>query len=114
MSRPCGPTGTRDRSLVIHSPAREGVMAKVLLLAANPSNQPFLRLEREVDQIQQALKQTRTNPLTLDYHPALSRAKLNKLRTAEADIVHFCGHANHHGELLLEGASGPSDPFPVG
>ncbi|MFM6213377.1 CHAT domain-containing protein [Planktothrix sp.] len=85
-------------------------MKNILILSANPTNTTRLRLEQEVREIQQTLRQSNhrdefqvipvgavqiddLQQTLYDYHPT---------------IVHFCGHGSGNDGLVLEDNSGRS------
>jgi hypothetical protein len=80
-------------------------MKTILVLAANPKDTPPLRLDKEVREIGDGLRQsTYRDELRLETKPA---ARIEDLRRAmlnyHPDIVHFCGHgARKEGLTALE------------
>ena len=76
---------------------------KILVLAASPEDQVRLNLEKEVKEIDLALRLGKhREQFTLDQRWGVSRGDLQDiLLNIEPDIVHFCGHgAKEHGLVL--------------
>ena len=94
-------------SLVKESPTSAAAPAiavrKILVLAASPEDQVRLNLEKEVKEIDLALRLGKhREQFTLDQRWGISRGDLQDiLLNIEPDIVHFCGHgAKEHGLVL--------------
>ena len=76
---------------------------KILVLAASPEDQVRLNLEKEVKEIDLALRLgSHREQFILDQRWGASRKDLQDiLLTIKPDIVHFCGHgASEHGLVL--------------
>ncbi|MBW4474773.1 MAG: CHAT domain-containing protein [Stenomitos rutilans HA7619-LM2] len=76
---------------------------KILVLAASPEDQVRLNLEKEVKEIDLALRLgSHREQFILDQRWGASRRDLQDiLLTIKPDIVHFCGHgASEHGLVL--------------
>jgi hypothetical protein len=86
------------------SPAAPAITTrKILVLAASPEDQVRLNLEKEVREIDLALRLgSHHDQFTLDQRWGVSRRDLQDiLLTTKPDIVHFCGHgAKEHGLVL--------------
>lgn len=81
-------------------------MIKVVVLAANPHETNFLRLDREINDIQSGLKQygKYRDRFTFVPHLCTSTGNLRRFLLNEAPrIVHFCGHASEMGLLFQDG-----------
>jgi tetratricopeptide (TPR) repeat protein len=86
---------------------------KIVLLAAEPTDAAHLRLQEEVREIQEGLKLSR-NRDAFDFKPVLAvrtRDMQDALRSEEPNIVHFSGHGNKAGELLVEDREGRAHPI---
>ena len=77
---------------------------KILVLAASPENQTRLNLEKEVKEIDLALRLGKhREQFTLDQRWGVSRGELQDiLLDVEPDIVHFCGHGAAEQGLVLQ------------
>lgn len=87
-------------------------MVTILLLAANPSDTPNLRLDEESRAIAHALRQTEfRDQFRLEQHWATRVDDLEELLLRyKPTILHFCGHGTPTAELLLQSDSGTSHP----
>jgi hypothetical protein len=85
---------------------------KILFLAANPSGTTRLRLDKEIREIDQALRQAEfRDRFDIKQHWAVRVADLQGLLLRhKPDIVHFCGHGSASSGLVLEDASGKRHP----
>jgi hypothetical protein len=92
--------------------ARAPGPAKILFLAANPSDTTRLALDREVREIEHRLRKTEMrDAFTLEQAWAVRREDLQEcLLRHKPSIVHFSGHGSDTGELLLDDASGQAKP----
>lgn len=72
---------------------------KVLYLTANPDEQSFLRIDREVKMVQEAVRGSKfRDNISIEYRPAADLAMLiNGLNDLRPQIVHFSGHGNETG-----------------
>lgn len=80
-------------------------MIKVVVLAANPHETDFLRLDREINDIQAGLMQygRYRDRFTFVPHLCTSTGDLRRFLLNEAPrIVHFCGHAAKVGLLFQD------------
>lgn len=77
---------------------------KILVLAASPENQVRLNLEKEVKEIDLALRLGKhREQFTLDQRWGVSRGDLQDiLLDLEPDIIHFCGHGAAEQGLVLQ------------
>lgn len=87
---------------------RDTSITKILILAVNPKNTNKLGLDREVREIQEGLRRSKKR----DKFVVESRwaVRPDDIRRAIFDfdpqIVHFCGHGEADGELVLEDLNG--------
>jgi CHAT domain-containing protein len=81
---------------------------KILFLGANPSNTTYLALTQEVQAIKQHVRSAdRGHEIRVEQEWAVKLSDLNAaLLRHKPDIVHFSGHGNLAGELVLETESG--------
>lgn len=85
------------------SPATPAAVRKILVLAASPEDQVRLNLEKEVKEIDLALRLgSHREQFDLEQRWGVSRRDLQDIMlTIRPDIVHFCGHgASEHGLVL--------------
>lgn len=78
---------------------------KILVLAASPENQVRLNLEKEVKEIDLALRLgSHREQFDLEQRWGISRRDLQDIMLSlRPDIVHFCGHgASEHGLVLQD------------
>lgn len=90
-------------------------MIKILMLAANPTDTTRLRLDAEVREIDNALRQTDfRDDFILEKHFAVRVMDLQGLLLRhKPNIVHFSGHGNANSEILVEDAYGASQPISI-
>lgn len=83
-------------------------MKNILVLAANPKDTSQLRLDREVREIDHALRDSPLrDQLTLHQRWALRPRDLQRaLLEVNPEIVHFCGHGEGRAGIALEDATG--------
>lgn len=88
---------------------------KILVLATNPDETTPLSLDEEVRSIDQALQQSRfRDKFELEQQWAVRVSDLQRLLLRyKPDIVHFSGHGNESGEIILEDSEGNSKPVPA-
>lgn len=81
---------------------------KVLFLAANPSEETQLAIQKELREIQERLRPTpHWDRFELFFAPAAQTRDLQRsFKDRSPTIVHFSGHGRELGELLFEDASG--------
>lgn len=86
---------------------------KVLFLAANPINTERLRLDRELREIDQALRSAQFRDyFDLQQQWATRATDLQRhLLHYQPTIVHFSGHGSETSEILLEDAHGYARPI---
>ncbi|EKU98268.1 hypothetical protein Lepto7375DRAFT_7532 [Leptolyngbya sp. PCC 7375] len=83
-------------------------MRRILVLSANPRGTSQLRLDREVRNIDQVLRESpQRKQFELHQRWALRPRDLQRaLLDVEPEIVHFCGHGEGQAGIVLEDASG--------
>lgn len=88
---------------------------KILFLTANPKDTSKLRLDEECRAIEEALKQSAfQNLFDIEQHWAVEVKQLQKyFLRHQPHIVHFSGHGDTEGGILLEDSSGNSHAVPV-
>src|SRR5271163_3398073 len=90
---------------------------KILVLQANPRDTQTLRLGDETREIEQRLKIAQDNqdlPPRLIVQGAVRPSDLQTiLQQHPADILHYSGHGNRRGQLVLESGSGASKPVEI-
>lgn len=88
---------------------------KILFLAANPRDTDHLRLDKEMREIDEALRQAK-------YHDKFDIEQQWAVRVAdlqshflryEPDVVHFSGHGSPTSEIILEDNDGSSHPISI-
>jgi molecular chaperone DnaK (HSP70) len=107
-SRMIGASGvTSGPSTPVHSPK-----AKILFLAANPTDTTHLRLDQEIREIDQALRQAKfRDKFVIEQHWAVRVTDLQSyLLRHNPDIVHFSGHGSESSEIILEDYRGKMHP----
>lgn len=86
-------------------------MTTILALAANPMNEVRLRLEHEINEIEDHLMQAGATGYKLERTGAVQVENLVRLLLKyNPTIVHFSGHGSEKSEMLLEDNSGNSNP----
>jgi WD40 repeat protein len=79
------------------------VAETILILAANPADQPQLSLDLEVREIENVLRSSRKH-FEVKYHRAARRQDLRgALLHHRPSYVHFCGHGTGRDGIVLEG-----------
>lgn len=88
-------------------------MIKILLLAANPTDTTWLRVDAEAREIDQVLRQSEfRDSFSIEKHFAVRVMDLQGLLLRyEPDIVHFSGHGNTANEIIVEDSNGKSHPI---
>ena len=91
-------------------PSKSSPMIKVLFLTANPSDTTRLRLNKEIREIDLALRQTAfRDRFVIEQHWAVRVTDLQGyLLRHQPDIVHFSGHGDQSSEIILEDDLGDS------
>lgn len=86
---------------------------KILFLSANPAYTDRLRVDKEMREIEEALRQTkyRDNFKTETYGAVRFFDLQNYLLLHKPNIVHFSGHGSPSNEILLEDDDGHSQPI---
>jgi hypothetical protein len=90
------------------APAPSEPENRLLFLAANPLDTPRLRLDQEARAMDEALRRGRlADRWRLDQHWAVrSSDLLDALQRRRPAIVHFAGHGDEDGHLILENEAG--------
>ena len=90
-------------------------MKNILILAANPKGTTPLRLDREVRDIDQALRDSSNSKgFKLHQRWALRPRDLQRaLLEVNPEIVHFCGHGEGTAGIALEDATGQAKLVPT-
>ncbi|MBW4500547.1 MAG: TIR domain-containing protein [Scytonema hyalinum WJT4-NPBG1] len=85
---------------------------KILVLAANPKNTTKLRLDEEVREIAEGLRRSKkSNQFVTESRWAVRPDDLRRsILDFEPQIVHFCGHGEANGGLVLEDITGQAKP----
>jgi hypothetical protein len=86
---------------------------KVLFLSANPKKTERLRFDKEFKEIHDSIacSKARKN-VTLQYKNAINIKDIkNSLQMEDPTIVHFSGHGNSKGEIILEDNKGFPNPI---
>ncbi|GEM_PF-1609725 len=88
------------------------VVKKILILASSPVNAARLRLDKEVREIDEALRRSqKRDQFKLEQRWAIRTDDLRRaLIDIQPQIVHFCGHGTGTAGLLLEDESGQAVP----
>jgi len=88
---------------------------KILFLAANPQDTDRLRLDEEIRDIKQALRQAEfRDKFDLEQEWAVRVGDLQAhLLHHQPDIVHFSGHGSEASEIILEDKTGESQTVPT-
>ncbi|WP_433830907.1 effector-associated domain EAD1-containing protein [Actinoplanes sp. CA-015351] len=86
---------------------------RVLCLSAGPIDENRLRLGAEHRTILEATARSRRPVLAILQPAARARDLVDRVIDAEPQIVHFAGHGDAQGALLLEDDAGRSHPVPV-
>jgi esterase/lipase superfamily enzyme len=82
----------------------------VLVLAANPIGTDLLQLEKESERIQQRLREGEVGKSFVVKFVRAVREDLSKyLLQYKPLIVHFCGHGNSSGDIILNNAQGHAE-----
>ena len=91
------------------TPSRDVSSAKkILILTANPSGTPQLRLDQEVRDIREGLRRASQGAqFSIEQQWAVRSIDVRRaMLDAKPQIVHFSGHGAATGELALEGKDG--------
>ena len=90
---------------------KEGVKT-ILILASSPGDKARLRLDKEVREIDEALRRSQQrDQFKLEQKWAVRADDLRRaLLDVKPDIVHFCGHGIGSGGLLVEDEMGQAKP----
>jgi hypothetical protein len=95
--------------------SQEGTAVRILFLGANPEDADRLRLEAEIREIDQALRQSDfRDRFDIRQHWAVRVSDVQELFLRhQPDIVHFSGHGSASNEIVLEDQAGNCQPVPV-
>jgi hypothetical protein len=90
-------------------------MARVVFFTANPTNGSFLKISRELREVQKRIDESGAISLELILRPAAEPQDLGRhLQRDDADIIHFSGHSNRDGLWFEDGqAAGKEIPTKV-
>lgn len=104
---------TIDTTAMVVPPA-SGTPENVLVVAASPSDQPVLEVEREAARLEEQLKRQRRRVVTLRH--ARRDTLIERVRQQSFQIVHVMGHGSFdrdsaEGVLWLEDHDGRGDPI---
>lgn len=85
---------------------------RVLLLSASPQGVPAIGVEREVREVQEAIKRSKERDrITLTHLPAATTDSLRRaLLEGEYDVLHIAGHADGFGPILDDGVGTCAQP----
>ncbi|MBP5976468.1 TIR domain-containing protein [Brasilonema sp. CT11] len=85
---------------------------KILILAANPRNTMKLDLDEEVREIAEGLRRSKkSNQFVIESRWAVRPDDVRRsILDFEPEIVHFCGHGEADGGLVLEDVTGQAKP----
>jgi serine/threonine protein kinase len=89
-------------------------MIKILFLASNPRESVMLDLRKEANKIRRSLRLADLGH-HFDFKAAwgvTSEALTRHLLNHKPDVVHFSGHANHLGSIILDDERGEARPLP--
>src|SRR4029079_3186836 len=104
-----GPTVSSRRAT---EPARDDGRVRILMLAANPATTARLALGEEAREISEKIRLARDRDMfelitRWAVRPADLLQYLNEFRP---QVVHFSGHGNSSGEIVLSSGGGASQP----
>jgi hypothetical protein len=86
---------------------------KILFLAASPSDQPRLGIDKELRDIDDVLQKAQERKFKLEYRGALRPGDISDaIFRVQPQIVHFSGHGKDTGELCFVNDSGKAQPVP--
>jgi hypothetical protein len=86
-------------------------MVTLLLLAANPIDSDQLRIDEELRDIRDCITAAPEKRIQVETRLAVRAQDLQKyLLEVKPTIVHFTGHGDENGELLLEDPLGYPEP----
>jgi predicted NACHT family NTPase len=99
-----------DKIVQIISLVRAQTMKKILFLASNPENEAKLRLDKEVREIDEALRRAnKRDQFRLEQKSAIRTDDLRRaLLDIEPQIVHFSGHGAGDDGIVVEDDNGNS------
>jgi TIR domain/CHAT domain len=87
-------------------------MTRILILASNPKNTNKLRLDEEVREIMEGLKRSKSREqFTIESRWAVRPDNIRRaILDFEPQIIHFSGHGETEGQLILEDVAGNAKP----
>src|SRR5688572_11044182 len=86
-------------------------MIYILAFRSNPADQPLLRLDEEIRQINHAIAPAAKRDFLLENVGAVRLSDLpTYLLSRTPDILHFSGHGSRKGHLIFEDERGDSKP----
>lgn len=105
----------KDNTVNIVNNENQNKIIKILFLAANPSDQTRLKLDRESRSIEQALRQSefRHKFEVIQHWDVRINDLQGLLLRHQPNIVHFSGHGNEASEIILVDNTGNSYPVSV-
>ena len=85
----------------------------VLFLAANPSDQSFLRLDHEIRSIHEKIRASKhRDSIKLEARWAVRpNDLLQEINEVQPHIVHFSGHGSEENDIILENSEGETSLF---
>jgi hypothetical protein len=91
------------------------IPVKILFLAAEPSNEPRLRLGQELRDIRERLQLSKQRDrFILESRESVRVGDITQaIFDVNPQIVHFSGHGTSTGELHFESLTGKSQPVPA-
>lgn len=77
---------------------------KILFISANPNKTERLRFDKEFEEIHGSISVSKARKkITLQYKTAIKAEDVKSyIKKEKPDIVHFSGHGNSKGEIVLE------------
>ncbi|MCI0414897.1 CHAT domain-containing protein [bacterium] len=89
-------------------------MVTIMIIQANPRTEVFLNLKDEYLKIEQALRVVHAPEHKIVWESGVRPGDLLlRLNEHKPDVVHFSGHGDPSGELLLEGKNGNTESIPL-
>ena len=92
--------------------SKDFLVKKILILASNPIDTSRIRLDREIREIKQVIQRRAKNRNLFEIEEVLA-VRVEDIRRKMLDfrpqIVHFCGHGQGDGGLVVEGDSGRAE-----
>jgi hypothetical protein len=86
-------------------------MLKILFMASNPIDTPPLKLTEEIRGIRRRIQAAEYRDFVIEQEWAIRPGELfSILQFQKPDIVHFSGHGNATGAIVMEDSSGQPSP----